>query len=242
MSLPNMLWFRRVGKNLWTAEVVGDATRLDTHPTPWDGQIIVFKLYLCDNRFMERTSSLLRAARKSNSLTQIGLAQKSRVHQGNISEIENGRDLSVSTFERLLKGTGHGLFALPVRRADVAEVAQRIRLKLKQGNALSALRALIQLNDNLVAEHGLLRGVLGLLEPEPTGRREWDAALAALVSWRLREEGLPLPSWVEKDRFFLSKPTVLEVDSADPIPPTEAIPHEFARRNLLVWEDTFRSV
>jgi transcriptional regulator with XRE-family HTH domain len=191
---------------------------------------------------MERTSTLLRAARKSNSLTQIDLAQKTQVHQGNISEIENGRGLSVSTFERLLKGAGHGLFALPIRRADVAEVARTIRRELSQGNTVSALRALIQLNDNLVAEHGLLRGVLGLLEPEPTGRREWDAALAALVSWRLAEEDVPLPTWVEKDRFFLSKPTVLEVDSADPIPPTEAIPHEFARRGVLAWEDTFRSV
>ena len=191
---------------------------------------------------MVRPSILLRAARKSNSLTQIGLAQKSRVHQGNISEIENGRDSSVRTFERLLKGAGHGLFVLPTRRADVSEVASRIRLSLKQGNKLSALRALIQLNDNLLAERGLLRGVLGLLEPEPTGQEEWDAALAGLVSWRLIEEGLPLPGWVEKDRFFLTRPTILEVDSADPIPPAEAIPHEFARRNLLVWEDTFRSV
>ena len=191
---------------------------------------------------MERPSTLLRAARKSNSLTQVDLARKSRIHQGNISEIENGRDLSVSTFERLLRGTGHGLFALPTRRADVSEVARAIRLKLNQGNAPSALRSLIQLNDNLTAEHGLLRGILGLLEPEPTGRKEWDASLAALVSWRLREEGLPLPSWVEKDRFFLARPTLLEVDSADPVPPADAIPDEFARRNLLVWEDTFRSI
>ena len=175
-------------------------------------------------------------------MTQSDLAQKSQVHQGNISEIEGGRDVTVSTYDRLLKGTGYGLFALPLRRADVSDIARSIRAELKRGNKLSALRALIQLNDNLVAEHGLLRGVLGLLEPEPTGRKEWDAALAALVAWRLEEEKIPLPSWVDKDRFFLTRPTTLEVDPADPIPPAAAIPHEFARRGVLVWEDTFRSV
>jgi transcriptional regulator with XRE-family HTH domain len=191
---------------------------------------------------MSRASTLIRSARKSQSLTQAGLGEQTQVHQSNISDIESGRDLSVSTLERLLRGTGHQLFALPIQKADVTEAASAIRVHLKGGNTQGALRVLIQLNDNLVSEHGLRRGVLGLCEPEPTGNQVWDAALAGLVAWRLSEEKIPLPTWVEKSRFFLPLPRSLRIDSADPIPTVSDIPPEFAQRGVLVWADTFESV
>lgn len=191
---------------------------------------------------MSRASTLIRSARKSQSLTQADLAEQAHVHQGNISDIESGRDLSVSTLERLLRGTGHKLFALPIQRADVTEAASAIRKALKGSNTQGALRALIQLNDNLVSEHGLRRGVLGISEPEPTGNQVWDAALAGLVAWRLTEENIPLPTWVDKTRFFLPVPRSLRIDSADPVPDASDIPPEFARRGVLVWADTFESV
>lgn len=191
---------------------------------------------------MSKASTLIRSARKSQSLTQVGLAEQAQVHQSNISDIEGGRDLSVSTLERLLQGTGHRLFALPIQRADVTEAASAIRVHLKAGNTQGALRTLIQLNDNLVHEHGLCRGVLGISEPEPTGSQVWDAALAGLVAWRLTEEKIPLPTWVDKPRFFLSLPRSLRIDTADPIPTISDIPSEFSRRGVLVWADTFESV
>ena len=191
---------------------------------------------------MSRASTLIRSARKSQSLTQADLAEQTQVHQSNISDSESGRDLSVSTLERLLQGTGHKLFALPIQRADVTEAASAIRKALKGSNTQGALRALIQLNDNLVSEHGLRRGVLGISEPEPTGNQVWDAALAGLVAWRLTEENIPLPTWVDKTRFFLPVPRSLRIDSADPVPDASDIPPEFARRGVLVWADTFESV
>ena len=191
---------------------------------------------------MSRASTLIRSARKSQSLTQVGLAEQAHVHQSNISGIESGRDLSVSTLEKLLRGTGHRLFALPIQRADVTEAASAIRVHLKADNTQGALRALIQLNDNLVSEHGLRRGVHGISEPEPTGNPVWDAALAGLVAWRLSEENIPLPTWVDKTRFFLPVPRSLRIDSADPVPDASDIPPEFARRGVLVWADTFESV
>lgn len=191
---------------------------------------------------MSRASTLVRSARKNQSLTQVGLAEQARVHQSNISDIESGRDLSVSTLEKLLRGTGHRLFALPIQKADVTEAASAIRVHLKADNTQSALRALIQLNDNLVSEHGLHRGVLGISEPEPTGNPVWDAALAGLVAWRLTEENLPLPTWVDKTRYFLPIPRSLSIDTADPVPDAWDIHPEFARRGVLVWADTFESV
>jgi len=104
------------------------------------------------------------------------------------------------------------------------------------------LRALLQLNDNLVAEHGLVRGILGLAEPESTRDPVWDAALAALVAWRLGEEGIPLPPWVELPSRFLKGERVLEVDPADPVPPLAEVPAEFAKRGVLAWRATFESV
>ena len=191
---------------------------------------------------MSRASTLIRSARKSQSLTQVRLGEQAQVHQSNISDIESGRDLSVSTLERLLRGTGHRLFALPIQKADVTEAASSIRAHLKAGKTQGALRALIQLNDNLVSEHGLRRGVLGICEPEPTGSQVWDGALAGLVAWRLSEENIPLPTWVDKSRFFLPLARNLSIDSADPIPAAANIPPEFARRGILVWADTFESV
>lgn len=191
---------------------------------------------------MSRASTLIRSARKSHELTQAELAELTDVHQGNISDIESGRDLNVSTLEKLLRGARHQLFALPIQKADALDAARAIRVHLKTGNTQGALRALIQLNDNLVSEHGLLRGVLAISEPEPTGERVWDAALAGLVAWRLNEDTVPLPQWVEKDRYFLQNPRSLSVDPADPSPTASDIPAEFARRGVLVWANTFESV
>ncbi|WP_449570529.1 helix-turn-helix domain-containing protein [Microbacterium sp. MC2] len=142
----------------------------------------------------------------------------------------------------MLAGAGHRLYSAPTQRDDAAAVAAEIRTRLKSGNTELALRALLQLNDNLVAERGLVRGILGLAEPESTGHRAWDAAIAALVAWRLREDGVPTPAWVDDPSRHLSEPTALTIDPADPTPPAPEVPEEFARRGVLVWRDTFASV
>ena len=123
-----------------------------------------------------------------------------------------------------------------------ATVAAEIRQRLQDGDKDRALRALIQLNDSLVAERGLVRGVLGLAEPETTKDPVWDAAIAAVVAWRLRDEELPTPDWVDARSRFVHDRQGLGVDAADPIPPDSEVPEEFAKRGVLVWRDTFVSV
>lgn len=191
---------------------------------------------------MTVASTLVRAARKSRRLTQQQLAERARVDQGRVSRSESGRDAEFSTIERLLAGAGHRLYSAPTRRDDAATVAADIRDRLRINDKDRALRALLQLNDNLNAEHGLVRGVLGLAEPESTKDPVWDAALASLVAWRLREEGLPAPEWVNSPSRFLRAPRTLDVDPADPVPPASEVPAEFAERGVLVWRDTFASV
>ncbi|WP_286329293.1 Cro/Cl family transcriptional regulator [Agromyces marinus] len=144
--------------------------------------------------------------------------------------------------DRLLAGAGHRLYAAPTRRDDVASAAVAIRDHLRAKDPDRALRALLQLNDDLTAEHGLVRGILALAEPEPTGDRVWDAAIAALVAWRLKQEQIPVPAWVDEPERALTEPTVFRVDPADPTPGPDDVPDEFAERGVLAWADTFASV
>ncbi|GGD64569.1 helix-turn-helix domain-containing protein [Microbacterium murale] len=191
---------------------------------------------------MGNASALVRAARKSRGLTQGDLAQRANVDQGRVSRFEGGREAEFSTIERFLGSAGHRLYSAPTRRDDAATIAAAIRGHLRTGDKYSALRELIQLGDNLAFERGLVRGVLGLAEPEPTGDRAWDAALAALVELRLSEEGLPAPAWVDGTNRRLRVPRSLDVDPADPIPAPDDVPAEFLKRGVLVWRDTLASV
>ncbi|MBO9626371.1 MAG: helix-turn-helix transcriptional regulator [Microbacterium sp.] len=191
---------------------------------------------------MNLASVLVRAARRSSGLTQCALAERTRFDQASVSRLERGREAEFGTVERLLEATGHRLYSAPTRRDDAATISAAIRTHLRRGDRHSALRELIQLSDNLVAEHGLVRGVLGLAEPERTGDPAWDSAIAALVALRLREEGLPAPAWVDSPTRRLPRPRTLEVDDADPIPSPDDVPCEFLERGVLVWRDTLTSV
>jgi transcriptional regulator with XRE-family HTH domain len=187
-------------------------------------------------------STLIRAARKSRRLTQEQLAARTHIDQSSVSRSERGREMEFGTVERLLAGAGHRLYSAPTQRDDAARVAAEIRSCLAANERDRALRALLQLNDNLVSERGLVRGVLGLAEPDSTRDAAWDAAIAGLVAWRLGEAGLPLPDWVDGQSRYLDSPRTLEVDPADPVPPLSEVNEEFAKRGVLAWRDTFASV
>lgn len=186
---------------------------------------------------------LLRAARRSGHLTQEQLAQRTGVDQARVSRSEHGQESPrFATVDRLLSGSGHRLYAAPTRRDDAATAAVRIRAGLERGDRHGALRHLLQLNDDLLAEQGLVRGVLAVTAPESTGQKVWDAAIAALVSWRLGEEQVPLPGWVAEPSRRLLRSQVLRVDPADPAPAQGDVPEEFLRHGVLAWRDTFASV
>jgi transcriptional regulator with XRE-family HTH domain len=185
----------------------------------------------------------VRTARRSRGFTQEQLAQRTGLDQARVSRAERARENPrFDTVKRLLAGTGHRFYAAPTTRDDAATIAAQVRESLSRRDSQGALRNLVQLNDNLVAEQGLVRGVLAVAEPELTGWRLWDAAIAALVAWRLNEVGVPLPNWVNSPTRKLDRARFLRVDAADPIPTADDIPAEFAERGVLVWHDTFASV
>lgn len=192
---------------------------------------------------MTDAAVLVRTARKNCGLTQGQLAVRAGVDQARISRFERARqNPRFGTVERLLAGASHRLYAAPTTRDDAATIASHIRDSLNHDDPRLALRYLIQLNDNLVSEHGIVRGVLAVAEPGATGQKVWDAAVAALVSWRLNEEKVPLPEWVSRPERKLARARVLRVDPADPVPKLGDVPDEFAEHGVLAWRDTFASV
>ncbi|WP_162240198.1 helix-turn-helix domain-containing protein [Rathayibacter sp. Leaf296] len=192
---------------------------------------------------MASAAVLLRAARRSGRLTQEQLAQRTGLDQARVSRSEHDQESPrFDTVDRLLSGSGHRLYAAPTRRDDAATAAVRIRTCLGRGDRHGALRNLIQLNDDLLGEKGLVRGVLAVTTPESTGEKVWDSAIAALVAWRLGQERIPSPEWVAEPSRTMSRSRVLRVDVADPVPGRDDVPEEFLQHGVLVWRDTFGSV
>jgi hypothetical protein len=130
---------------------------------------------------------------------------------------------------------------VPTVRDDAAAIAADIRFAVADGHDDQALRRFIQLNDNLHAEHGAARFALTISPPEPTGSRQWDAALAALVAHHLIAEHLPIPDWAESPERMLRRQWTLGEGPYTLTPPPERVPAEFARRRVLIDEDTLAS-
>ena len=192
---------------------------------------------------MADIATLVRSARRARGLTQRDLAHRSGFPQSRVALAERRHeDPRFDTARRLLEGAGHRLYAAPTTRDDVATIAGAIRDALALDLRQLAFRYFIQMNDNLVAEHGLIRGILAITEPESTGSKTWDAAIAALVAYRLNAERVPLPDWVRAPSRRLERSRPLRVDDADPVPSPDDVPAEFLDHGVLVWRDSLESV
>ena len=149
--------------------------------------------------------------------------------------------MEADTLDRLLASTGHSLISIPTRRADTATIAEQISAALNGGHKDDALRHFIQLNDNLVAEHAEVRFALTIAEPAPTGVKHWDAALAALVDYRLSEEGWPLPEWARDPNRKLKKSWTLSAGRYVVPVLRERVPQAFLDRGVLIDHETLVS-
>ncbi|ANJ26049.1 hypothetical protein ATC03_04180 [Agromyces aureus] len=185
---------------------------------------------------------LIRSTRKSGRLSQRELSERTEVPQARVSLAETARESPrFETVARLLAGTGHRLFAAPTMRDDVVCVASRIREALAADDLDAASAAFLSLNADLAAERGLVRGVLAITEPEPTGSKTWDSALAALVAYRLAEEGVPLPPWVHGEDRRMARARALPLGSPAIAARRESgiadVPAEFVAHGVLVSRD-----
>ena len=187
-------------------------------------------------------ATLTAAARRSRGVSQVHLAQTSGHHAANISAIESGRRIPrVDTLERLLRTSGARLAISPTLGTTPLEAATDIRRALRFGDDRGAFRTWLALNDDLAAETPTHRVVLTAFPPPPIGDALYDAAIAALVEYRLTEASAPVPDWVHSTRALLH-PQVL-TDShyitADNLGP---VPEPFRRRGVLIDVESLQSV
>ena len=188
------------------------------------------------------TQTIVRSSRRARRLSQAALSERSGIAPSSLSLIESGERVpTVTTLDRLLAATGHSLIAIPTRRADAATIAERIRTALVEGEPATALRHFIQLNDNLTAEHDEVRFALTIAEPAPTGVKHWDAALAGLVEYRLREENLPVPSWTRHPSRTLRKAWTFNAGRYVVPVDRRRVPQAFLDRRVLIDEETLIS-
>lgn len=188
-------------------------------------------------------STLLRSSRVASGISQGNLALRAKTSQPEISTIESGkRNPTVDTLERLLRQTGHRIIAVPGVGTDAAETADRIAHAIARSTDDSALRAFLDYSDSLGRASGVDRVVLGIAEPRPTGSRDWDAALAALVDYWFNKSHLPKPSWISSPSRSLPKPSSPQLTEYDLEPDRANVPPEFLRRNLLIERSTLESV
>ena len=186
-------------------------------------------------------AELVKTARRAAGVDQRALAKRGKTSQSQLSLIESGRQSpSFETVSRLLRSAGRQLVAIDTIRADVATIASEIKEALQQDNERRASRLFIQLSDNLAAEHGANRFALTIAEPEPTGSKRWDSALAALAAHWLSEESLPDPDWVGSDERTLKRSWVFASGRVEP--DAQSVPSEFRKRSVLIDRATLISV
>jgi hypothetical protein len=173
-------------------------------------------------------------------MSQGDLAARAKTSQPDISTIESGkRGPTVDTLERLLRQTGHRLIAIPGSGIDATDTADRISAAVSKDDAL---RAFLDYSDSLARATGVDRVALAIAEPHPTGSAAWDAALAALVDYRLSRSRLPKPSWIRSKSRFLARAESPALGEYDLPADRGEVPPEFLRRNVLIERGTLESV
>lgn len=189
---------------------------------------------------MGTSSVLLRQARRGLALSQREASRRSSVAQPSLSDWESGRhDPVVENLVGVLASLGHSLVAIPTLRRSAADAADAVWRRLHDGDERRAYRELVQLNDDLTAEHGPVRVALSVSRPAPTGDARYDAFIAALVEARAHEENLPVPEWVEEPSRFLAE--VWVVDPFAPASEHANTPSAFRRHNVIVHPDELAS-
>ncbi len=187
---------------------------------------------------MTDVAQLVRSTRKSAGLTQAQLATRARIPQSSISVIETGRRTpNIELIDRLLAAVGQHLVRLPTRIPTVAESADEIRDLLREGHPGRLFRSLIQISNNLAAADPPLRVALAVTPAPLTGHAGADAFIAALVAWRLHDDGLPCPKWVDDPQRTSRTEWVADghPENADLVRPDT--PEPFRRRGVLISAD-----
>jgi len=186
------------------------------------------------------TAQLIREARRGGGLTQRALADRLKIGQSALADIERGaHDTRGDQLDRIVNAAGYRLAVLPTYAHSAADWANLIYEELRgpRRSESVAFRALIGLNDDLAGVSKPIRVALCVAPPAPCGDPRFDAAVAALVEHHLTIGRLPVPDWVGEPSRFLSKPWAVSLYT-DP----EDVPRAFHRHGVLLGVDELQSV
>lgn len=172
-------------------------------------------------------------SRRRRGITAAQVAARSGLQTSNLYALEHGhRRPTVTTLERAAAGLGLRLLAVDVgNQALASDIADAIAGHDASGAEELAYRAYIQLNNQLAASSATTQVLLTVTPPRHISR-EWDAALAALVEWRLTEKGAPVPDWAAENaglngEHWAPWPAIRLLD-AD----LDLVPEPFLRRGI----------
>jgi len=203
-------------------------------------------------------SALAHRARTGAHLTQDELAAFAGVHQPAVARAENGRTgLTVDSLDRLVRAAGWRLTVIPTRAGTVADAAEAVARFVSDAHVAATTsdsdvdvgvtvdgpyRAVIQLADDLAAEHGAERVALTVTPPAPTGDIRFDAFLAGVVETRLDEEHLPHPRWLATAPRLLTPWLVDPATANDREAAYNATPAALAKRGVIIAAEELASV
>lgn len=191
---------------------------------------------------MSVASALAHQARTGAHLTQGELARLAAVHQPAVARAESGHTgLTVSSLDRLVRAAGWRLTVVPTRATTAADTAEVIANLIGTASVDGPFRAIIQLADDLAAEHGAERVALTVTPPQPTGDIRFDALLAGVVETRLDEQRLPHPRWLAtaqclSSRWFVDDSSVGDAATVAATPPA------LAKRGVIIDADELMSL
>lgn len=186
---------------------------------------------------------LLRVAREVAGISQRALAAKSGVAQPRIAEIEaDAHDTTVSRLEQLLAPLGVRLALLPGNSRPICDAAVDISEALANEHQDLAWRHFLQLSNDLVAAPADVRVALCVMEPAPTGDQRYDALLAGLAEYRLSQDGLPIPGWVQEDERVLGTPWDVEQSKRLRDRARASTPRAFSNHGVYLAESELSSI
>jgi transcriptional regulator with XRE-family HTH domain len=188
-------------------------------------------------------STIFKALRKSAGVTQAELAKKAGLYQANISEIENGLvDPSFSTVERYIARLGYQLVPVPTRTPSVITFCKEFEDAIAEKDENWAIRAVIQLNDNLNREPAPIISALSLAEPAPVGDKRFDALIAGVVEYHLIKKSAEIPEWLSKPNRYLAEKWTIDKWAGKNDQLEFRTPACIKKRNILFAESELLSV
>ncbi|MGK3957581.1 helix-turn-helix transcriptional regulator [Arthrobacter sp. R4] len=142
----------------------------------------------------------VRSHRLHAGLSQEALARTTGISRSTLIDLEQGRNVSISTALKILAQLGAGLAIEEGPREPelywTAETAAReIKRELRNGDPDFAMRVLSMASSYFDDLNPADRRRFLRARPSSTGRKRWDALLARTFAYKCHQHGLKEPDW-----------------------------------------------